>query len=68
MTGYGEKLKKYLQRKDINQIEFAELINVDGSTVNKYINGSRYPCPEVMKKIVGVIGAEEAKNIFLSIN
>lgn len=40
---FGEKLRYLIERSDITQTKFAELLNVSLSTLNGYVNDYRLP-------------------------
>lgn len=47
MSDFYDKLKELLLEKDISQLDFANLLNIDPSTVNRYLSGSQMPVLEI---------------------
>lgn len=45
------KLEKYLENTSMSEATFAELIGVKQATVNRYINGKRFPSPVMIQRI-----------------
>jgi transcriptional regulator with XRE-family HTH domain len=55
-------LKTYLKNKNLNDSEFAVLINTSQTAVNRYKLGRRTPSPDVMQRIIDVTGGEVTAN------
>lgn len=45
------KLSEWLTKEQVSQSDFAKRIGVAQYTVNRYVNGERYPRPRAMWKI-----------------
>lgn len=44
-------LEKYLENSPLSEAAFAELIGVKQATVNRYVNGKRFPSPVMIQRI-----------------
>ena len=51
MINYGEKIKEYRQRKFLTQEEFAKLIGVSITSVNRWETGKFEPTMQVKKML-----------------
>ncbi len=51
MSDFNEVLKDLLLEKGYNQTDFANLLNIDLSTVNRYLSGNQMPILEIAIKI-----------------
>lgn len=44
-------LKSYLEKEDITNMEFAEMIDVHHNTISNWLNRHFRPCPEMINRI-----------------
>ncbi len=57
------KLREFLEKRQMSQREFAKKVGIDNSTVSKMLTEERQLGYEVAKKIVYSIGAIEASKM-----
>ena len=50
------KLKQYLSEKGLTQREFGEAVGVPQATINRYVNGERFPDRDMILKIIEATG------------
>ena len=50
MKEFGERLTRLLKENNLNQVEFAKVLNTTSSTINKYCKG-RVPAAEIVNEI-----------------
>ena len=50
MKEFGERLTLLLKENNLNQVEFAKVLNTTSSTINKYCKG-RVPAAEIVNEI-----------------
>lgn len=50
MKEFGERLTQLLKENNLNQVEFAKVLNTTSSTINKYCKG-RVPAAEIVNEI-----------------
>ncbi|MCR9215280.1 MAG: helix-turn-helix domain-containing protein [Proteobacteria bacterium] len=60
------KLENWLTDNDISASKFAQSINVDHSTVSRYLSGTRRPKPEILRRISAVTMEKVTPNDFLA--
>lgn len=61
------KLRDYLEQTSLNRNQFAELIDVSGETVRRYLTGERRPERETLLKIAEVTEGQVTANDFFGI-
>ena len=50
MKVFGDRLTQLLEEHNLNQVEFAKVLNTTSSTINKYCKG-RVPAAEIVNEI-----------------
>lgn len=59
------KLADYLSSVNLSHEHFAGLIGVEQATVTRYVNGQRYPRPEILARIREVTSGQVTPNDFV---
>ena len=62
----NKKLKAWLKERELTTDEFGRLIGVSGSEVRRYIQGTRQPRVEVMRRIIDVTRGNLRADDFLA--
>ena len=55
---FSEKLKEYLDKKEMNYTDLADRLGVNKSVVSSWKTGARYPRMNTMQKIAEILGCE----------
>lgn len=55
MDGFGERLTKILEERDISQRDFAKMVCLTECSISRYINGERVPNASTLYKIAKVL-------------
>ena len=58
------KLREYIDKEGVSLRDFAEKIHVGYYTLQRYLNGTRYPTPEVYKAIFAATAGKVQPNDF----
>jgi len=54
--GYGMTLETYIHSNEMTHEGFGRLVGAPQATINRYVNGRRFPSRDMMKKIHDATG------------
>jgi len=64
----AESLRIYMERTQVTQAEFAELVKADQSTISRIRSGKQVPRVDLLARIADVIGFELSEVVYKYLN